>query len=97
MSSCLKLVFSGFHNLNSILSGQLVETILLDNISILFDFVPQLCKVHRYNVFLSLSQALESALLLPLVYVLKRNGEHIDCVVLNKICLFRVLAIQSIL
>ena len=73
MSNCLNLGFSGFYNLNSILSGQLVKTVLLDNISILFDFIPQLCEVQRYNVFLSLSQALKSTLLLPLVYVLKRN------------------------
>jgi hypothetical protein len=97
MSSCLNLGFSGFHDLNSILSGQLVKAVLLDNISILFDFVPQLCEVQRYNVFLSLSQALESALLLSLVYVLKRNCEYIDCVVLHKICLVRGIVIQSIL
>ena len=76
--------------------GQLVKVILLYNIRILFDFVPQLGEVQSYNVFLSLRKPLESALLLSLVYILKRNPEHIDSVVLDEIRLMRRLVAQSV-
>ena len=51
MSRCVDMGFSGFHNLNSILFGQLVKAVLLYKISSLFDFVPQLCEVQRRYVF----------------------------------------------
>jgi len=76
--------------------GQLVKVILLYNIRILFDFVPQLGEVQSYNVFLSLRKPLESALLLSLVYILKRKTKHIDSVVLDEIRMMRRLVAQSV-
>ncbi|MFO0117499.1 MAG: hypothetical protein ACK521_07765 [bacterium] len=83
-------------NFNSVMLGQLVKVILLYNIRILFDFVPQLGEVQSYNVFLSLRKPLESALLLSLVYILKRKTKHIDSVVLDEIRMMRRLVAQSI-
>jgi archaellum component FlaD/FlaE len=76
--------------------GQLVKVILLYNIRILFDFVPQLGEVQSYNVFLSLRKPLESALLLSLVYILKCKTKHIDSVVLDEIRMMRRLVAQSV-
>jgi hypothetical protein len=96
MARCLNLCFSSLLNLNSIMLGQLVKVILLYNIRILFDFVPQLGEVQSYNVFLSLRKPLESALLLSLVYILKRKTKHIDSVVLDEIRMMRRLVAQSV-
>ena len=96
MARCLNLGFSSLLNLNSIMLGQLVKVILLYNIRILFDFVPQLGEVQSYNVFLSLRKPLESALLLSLVYILKRKTKHIDSVVLDEIRMMRRLVAQSV-
>ena len=95
MARCLNLCFSSLLNFNSVMLGQLVKVILLYNIRILFDFVPQLGEVQSYNVFLSLRKPLESALLLSLVYILKRKTKHIDSVVLDEIRLMRRLVAQS--
>ena len=72
------------------------EAIISRYFGILFDFVPQLGEVQSYNVFLSLRKPLESALLLSLVYILKRKTEHIDSVVLDEIRMMRRLVAQSI-